>query len=284
MQYLFVTKPIKIVRESKMLKLEGEEHLKKVPVNLIKGVFLFGKAELTRGARNLLLENNKDIYFFNHKAEFMGVLSNAKLKSNYRYRLLQYKNIENLEVAKFIVQKKIETIEEWSKKSLQRYKEKLKIASNLNEVLGVEGSSSLYLFAKVREILNSKGIEFEKREYRPVKDRVNGLLSFAYSMYYGFLHTIALDEGFDPYIGFLHKKRGTHMAFVSDLMEEKRVLLTHFVVTLLVNQKIVNDDFDELFLNWEGRIKFLNYFVEMLARVDHYSFVNELKDFLQKLD
>jgi len=283
MQYLFITKDVRIIRESKMLKIEGDSYYKKVPINLIKGVFIFGKAELHRGARNLLLENNKDIYFFNHKAQFMGVLSNGKLKSNYRYRLLQYKHIENLDIAKFIVLRKIEEIEKWSQRSLNRYKEKLKEAKNLNEVLGVEGGASLYLFEKVKEILNKHNIKFIRREYHPVKDRVNGLLSFAYNLYYGFLHSIVLNEGFDPYIGFLHKKRGTHMAFVSDLMEGKRVVLTHFIVSLLINDKITQEDFKELFLNYEGRVKFIRYFIDLVEEIEHNSLLNEIKELLEAL-
>ena len=282
MTNLFITKPIKIVRETKMLKIEGEVGLKKIPVNLIDGVYLFGNVELTNGARNLLLEYSKDIYFFNHKGEFKGVLSNAKLKSNLRYRLLQYKNIENLELAKFIVNKKIETIEEYTKKSLNRYKEKLKEVTTLNEILGVEGSSSLYLFEKIRNKLNENGIEFKTREYKPVKDKVNSLLSFIYTLYYDFLHTIILNDGFDPYIGFLHKKRGKHMAFVSDVMEAYRVPLSAFVVALFVNKKITDEDFDGIYLTYEGRKKFIGYYLDLIEELNHKEFLDEIKEKISK--
>jgi len=276
MQNLFITKNLKIVREAKMLKIEGEK-LRKIPVNLINGVYLFGNVELTNGARNLLLDYSKDIYLFNSKGEFKGVVTNSKLKSNYRYRLLQYKNIDNLEIAKFIVLKKIEEIEKYTKKSLNRYKEKLKTTTNLNEVLGVEGSSSIYLFNKVREKLNDVGIKFEKREYRPAKDRVNSVLSFVYKLHYGILHTIILNEGFDVYIGFLHKKRGTHMAFVSDVMEGYRVILTAFVVTLFINKKLSDEDFNGIYLNYEGRKKFLRYYLDLIEEMDNNSFLEEIK-------
>ena len=279
MQNLFITKKVKIIRESKMLKIEGEK-LKKIPVNLINGVYLFGNVELTNGARNLLLEYSKDIYIFDTKGEFKGVITNSKLKSNYKYRLLQYQNIDNLDIAKFIVLKKIEEIEKYTKKSLNRYKAKLKEVTSLNEVLGVEGSSSIYLFQKVREKLNSKGIEFEKREYRPVKDRVNSLLSFVYNLHYGVLHTIILNEGFDVYVGFLHKKRGTHMAFVSDVMEGYRVILTAFVVALLTNEKITKEDFEGIYLSYEGRKKFLRYYLDLLEEMDNKSFLEEIKNML----
>jgi CRISPR-associated protein Cas1 len=230
-----------------------------------------------------LLEKNKPIYLFSSRGDFRGIIHNAKLKSNYKNRLMQYNHMEDLEIAKFIVLKKIETIETYTKRSLNRYKEKLKEASNLNEVLGVEGSSSLYLFEKIRDELAKVGIEFKKREFRPVKDRVNSLLSFAYSLYYGFLHTIILEEGFDPYIGFLHRKRGTHMAFVSDVMEGYRVYLSAFVVKVLKTKKITDEDFEDLYLNYEGRKKFVKMYLEFIKVLDNYSFLDEIKSKLSEM-
>jgi CRISPR-associated protein Cas1 len=282
MQNLYVLKEDVILkRENKAIKLEGSE-IKKIPVSMINGVFLFGGVELTRGARNLLLENNKDIYFFSSRGFFRGVLHTTKLKSNYKNRLLQYKNIDNLDIAKYIIKRKIDTIEIFLDISLNRYKEKLKEASNLNEILGIEGVVSSYFFRKIKEILESFGInEFKKREYRPVKDKVNGLFSFIYYLYYSFLHTIVLNEGFDPYIGFLHRKRGTHMAFVSDLMEFYRVVLTEFVVELLINKKITEDDFNGLYLHYEGRKKFIRYYLELLESINHTQFLEEIKKLIK---
>jgi CRISPR-associated protein Cas1 len=114
------------------------------------------------------------------------------------------------------------------------------------------------MFNKVREELGEHSMEFTKREYRPVKDRVNGLFSFVYTLYYQFLHTIILSEGFDPYIGMLHRKRGKHMAFVSDVMEGYRAILTAFVVKLLKEKLIVEDDFDELFFIYN--LKLITYY------------------------
>ena len=289
MEILFITKSVKIVRESKVLKIIDEDENsfhKRVPIKLIKSVYIFANADLTASARNLLLEYGKDIYFFSNKGEFRGVLHNAKLRSNYKNRLLQYKYIENLEIAKFIILKKIEEIEKFTNRSLNRYKEKLSMANSLNEILGVEGQASIYMFDKIRDMLKEKGIEFKKREYKPPKDMVNSALSFVYSLHYAFLHTIVLEKGFDPYIGFLHKKRGTHMAFVSDLMEGYRVVLSAFVVTLFKKELITKEDFkdEEVYFTFEGRRKFLKYYLEFLRNIDNEWFINDLEDKLYALD
>ena len=284
MKDLFILRPVKIGRVGKTLKIE-ENKLKKIPVKLIRNVYIFANADISNSARNLLLEYSKPVYLFSSKGEFRGIIHNAKLKSNYKYRLLQYKYIDNLEMAKFIVLKKIKTIEDYTQKNLNRYKEKLKKANNLNEVLGVEGGCSFYMFEKMREVLNAHKIEFKKREYRPVKDRVNSLLSFIYSLHYGFLHTIVLEEGFDPYIGFLHKKRGTHMAFVSDLMEGYRAYLSAFVVKVLISKKISEEDFkeEEVYLNYEGKKKFVRLYLELLEIFKNYSFIDEIKSKLSEI-
>jgi len=274
---LFITRPVKISRDAKSLKIE-KGNFKKIPVSLIRSVYIFGNAELNNSARNLLLEYSKPIYLFSSKGEFKGIIHNTKLKSNYKNRILQYKNIDNLDIAKFIVKKKIETIEHYTKRSLNRYKEKLENAKNLNEILGVEGSCSRYMFEKIKEDLAKVGIEFKGRQFRPVKDRVNSLLSFTYSLYYMFLHTVILEEGFDPYIGFLHKKRGTHMAFVSDVMEGYRVYLSAFVVKILKKQIIKNEDFkDEIFLSYEGKKKFISYYLDFIKILNNSSFLEEIK-------
>ena len=283
MQHLYVLRSDVILkRERKSIIIDGESNIKRVPVGMIDGVYLFG-AEISKGARNLLLEYNREIYFFSSKGFFRGVLHSAKLKSNYKKRLIQYRFIENLEIAKFIVKRKIDSIEFFLKVSLNRYKEKLSFAKSLNEVLGIEGACSAYFFRKIKEVLNANGIEFEKREYRPIKDRVNGLFSFVYYLYYTFLHSIVLNEGYDPYIGFLHRKRGQHMAFVSDLMEVYRVVLTEFVVELLVNKKINEDDFKDLYLTYEGRKKFVRFYLDLIDRMNHTKFLREIEAFIDKL-
>ena len=286
MEILFITKPVTLIREAKTIKIVEDDDTsfkKRVPINLIKSVYIFGNANLSASARNLLLEYGRDIYFFSHKGEFRGVLHNAKLKSNYKNRLIQFTHINNLEVAKLIVEAKIDEIEKFLKTSLNRYKQKLKEAKKLNEILGIEGQVSSYMFSKIKELLKEVDIEFKKREYNPPTDIVNSALSFVYSLHYAFLHTIVIERGFDPYIGFLHKKRGTHMAFVSDLMEGYRVVLSAFVVTLFRKKLITKDDFEDIYFTYEGRKKFLRFYIEFLEKIDNEWFIKYLEEKLYAL-
>jgi len=257
---IYITSNQDITRSNNILKI-GD---RKLPLSVINNLFIIGYAKLSQGAKNLLLKNNRTIFYLNNKYELIGISHPPIFSSDYRVRLLQYENRNNLELAKFIVLKKIEAIEDYTNKSLKRYKEKLNTTTNLNEILGVEGNSTIYMYKKFREELQDIGIdEFKKREYRPVKDRVNGLLSFLYTLYYSFLHSVVVSEGFDPYIGFLHIKRGRHLAFVSDMMEEARIYLTKLAVEIL--EEVYPDGFDGLYLDYETRkivLKKFDNFIE----------------------
>ncbi len=284
---LFVTQNCIIKRDKKSLKIELEEGNKIVPISIIDNVFIFGSAiNLTSGARGLLLDNNHDIFFYTNSYKLQGVLSSTKLKSNYKNRLYQYKNMENLDIAKFIVAEKIEQIAKifgkkirhrtmYEKNTVTKLIEQAYLASTLNELLGVEGSASGYMFAMLRRAFEKIGVDFPKREYRPPKDRVNGLLSFTYTLYSSVLYSLVLAEGLDPYIGILHKKRGTHFAFVSDLIEYDRPFLSAWVFDQYVRKNISDDDFDGIYLTYEGRKKFLVHFGKM---VEHQ--LEKSKEFL----
>jgi len=129
---LYVVSKKELKRDGNTLKIDN----KKIPLSIIKNVFIFSNAHITDSARNLLLRNSKSIYFLDYKYNLIGMLVNSNFDSNYRLRLLQYKNYQNLDLAKFVVLKKIEAIEEYTD-SLNRFKEKLKKANNLNSVLEI---------------------------------------------------------------------------------------------------------------------------------------------------
>jgi len=264
---LFITQHCSIHREQKSLKIVTDEESSTIPLSIIENLFVIGNSvKLTNGARGLLLENNKNIFFYTSSYKMQGVLSNTKLQSNYRNRLIQYEASKTipLDVAKYIVYRKISAIKRHFDIRVDRYLSKVHDAKTISELLGYEGIVSNKMFARFKKHLYYYDIkDFQKREYRPTKDRVNGLLSFTYTLYSNLLYGLVLSEGYDPYIGFLHQKRGTHYAFVSDLIEYDRAKLTLFVAKLLSGEHITDAHFDGIYLNREGRKAFLTHFNTM---------------------
>lgn len=245
---IYITYDLELKRDGNILKV-GD---KKVPLSIVDNVFIIGNAKLKDSARKLLLKYGKSIFFLNRKYELQGLLTPPAFDSDYRLRLNQYKRVRDLEIAKYIVQKKIEEIQKNVAKSLDRYLKKLENVKNHDELMGIEGKASLYMFEKFREELEKEGIfDFERRMHRPVKDKVNGLLSFLYTLYYALMFSLLISEGFDPYISFLHVKRGKHVSLASDLMEVARVKLTFLAIDIL--KEVYKDGFTGLYLNDEAR-------------------------------
>jgi CRISPR-associated protein Cas1 len=266
---LFITQNCTINRDAKSLKIEFEDNIAQVPLGIIENLFLVGGGiKLSNGARGLLLENNKMISFYTSHYKLQGILSNTKLQSNYRNRLFQYDayKTKQLEISKYIVSRKIKSMQKIFDLKLNNHLSKSYDAEDLNQLLGIEGISTTYMFKKFKKSLVAHKIDdFKKREYRPTKDKVNGVLSFTYTLYSNLLYGLVLSEGYDPYIGFLHSKRGTHYAFVSDLIEFDRAKLTLFVLRLFIHKSLIDDDFEGIYLTYEGRKKYLqkfNQFVE----------------------
>ena len=256
---IYVIRNVEIKRESNVLKIEQQ----KIPLSIVKNIFVIGNGKLSKSAQNLLLKNGKSIFYLNSRYQLLGILSPTFYSSDYKLRLKQYQRGRDLELSKFIVKRKILAIEELVGRSLQRNIDKLKECKSLNEILGVEGIVSTYMFSKFKEELESNGIfDFKKREYRPVKDRVNGVLSFLYTLYYSYLFSEVVSNGLDPYIGFLHIKRGRHSAFVSDMMEDARVRLTFLAIEIL--KDVYEDGFDGLYLTNDARRILLNRFDEFI--------------------
>jgi len=121
-------------------------------------------------------------------------------------------------------------------------------ASNLETLLGIEGSAARVYFGAFVSMLKGPMAElpggFEGRNRRPPKDPVNALLSFTYAVLAKDC-TLALQAvGFDPMLGFLHQVRYGKPALALDLMEEFRPLVADSVVLSCINtQAITVDDF-----------------------------------------
>lgn len=111
---------------------------------------------------------------------------------------------------------------------------------------GLEGVGASAYFNVLDElILNSKeDFFYHGRSRRPPQDRVNALLSFAYSLLAHECASALEVVGLDSYVGFLHRDKPGRTSLALDLMEELRPCLAdRFVLTLINNRVIKANDF-----------------------------------------
>lgn len=140
-----------------------------------------------------------------------------------------------------------------------------------NDVLrGLEGVGAAAYFGVFDEmILNRKeAFFFRGRNRRPALDRVNALLSFAYSLLSHDCASALEAVGLDAYVGFLHTDRPGRDSLALDLMEELRPCMAdRFVLTVINNRMLRPEDFQTqssgaVLLTDDGRRSFLKAWQE----------------------
>lgn len=129
---------------------------------------------------------------------------------------------------------------------LKAFLPQIESAERLDILRGLEGSAATAYFSLFNDmILRSKAeFPFDTRNRRPPLDRVNAMLSFAYSLLSHDCASALESVGLDSYVGFMHRDRPGRTSLALDLMEELRPCFAdRFVLTLINNQIMQADDF-----------------------------------------
>ncbi len=106
---------------------------------------------------------------------------------------------------------------------------------------GIEGSAAEEYFSVFDYLVLVPGpdFRFHKRSRRPPMDRINALLSYAYSILALDMRSALEAVGLDPYLGYLHVERPGRPSLALDLMEEFRAPIADRLVLSLVNLRQV---------------------------------------------
>jgi len=268
-EIFFITKQGSKIRrkDNQIVVYLNDEKITGIPISRIESMFIFGNIEISTPAVNFLLSRNVDIFLLNLSGRLKGVITPIYLRSNNNFRIKQYKAYlnekKNLEVSKFFVKKKLMEIQKFINKDLSEYLIRIDLLTSYNELLGIEGALTQKFFDYFRDFLSDKSLGFNGRNYNPPQDPVNSLLSLSYTLIYSLLFPVVVSKGLDPYLGFLHKKRGTHAAFVSDVMEIFRVDITKFVGILFNKNLIVLEDFNTDINSFRLKEKSLRKFLKI---------------------
>ena len=155
--------------------------------------------------------------------------------------------------------------------------------TELEALRGLEGVGASAYFGVFDHLLLSRKEEFffHGRNRRPPLDRVNAMLSFAYSLLAHDCASALESVGLDAYVGFLHRDRPGRTSLALDLMEELRPCMAdRFVLTLVNNRVIKPEDFQSqdsgaVLLTEEGRKRFLKAWQERKRDALTHPYLNE---------
>ena len=110
------------------------------------------------------------------------------------------------------------------------------------ELRGIEGNAADNYFSVFNYLILNKDPDFRftSRNRRPPMDRINAMLSYAYSILSLDIRSALECVGLDPYVGFLHVDRPGRPSLALDLMEEFRAPIADRLVLSLINLKSVS--------------------------------------------
>lgn len=155
--------------------------------------------------------------------------------------------------------------------------------TDLEALRGLEGVGATAYFGVFDHLLLARKEDFffHGRNRRPPLDRVNAMLSFAYSLLANDCAGALESVGLDSYVGFLHRDRPGRSSLALDLMEELRPCMAdRFVLTMVNNRAIRPEDFQTqdsgaVLLTDEGRKKFLKAWQERKRDTLTHPYLNE---------
>ena len=155
--------------------------------------------------------------------------------------------------------------------------------SDPDTLRGLEGVAATAYFEVFNHMLLNRKEDFffRGRSRRPPLDRVNAMLSFAYSLLAHDCASALESVGLDSYVGFLHRDRPGRQSLALDLMEELRPCMAdRFVLTLVNNRMIRPEDFQlqdsgAVLLTDDGRRKFLKTWQERKRDILTHPYLGE---------
>ncbi len=269
------------MRGKRILVLYGPSHLAKkgdrlcvlketrtasYPVRHLECIIVFGNISFSTEAVHFIVSKGIYVFFLSRFGRIKGMIVDAFLKSNNHLRLNQYRKFleDRIHIARIIVKSKLNEVANIYKVDTGPYLQRLESATDIDEIMGIEGAISRSMFDVFSKNIKGADINFKGRSYKPPADEVNALLSLAYTLTYCVAFPVVVSMGFDPYISFLHSKRGTHASFCSDIIEPLRPFVTKSLEDPIRRKVFVKEDFKKdgngFYLHKESFGKFMNWF------------------------
>ena len=275
---LYVDEPGCAIKKTgeRILVAKENEIIRDIPLIHLGQVVISGNVNLTTPAMQTLLHEGIPVVFLSAYGRYHGALT-PQVSRNSLLRRAQHRVADNAEkclaLSKAFVHGKIWNMRtmlqrrKWraekgaedaltpllaSIKAMHRMQKRIPRATELTQLLGIEGNASAEYFGSFAFMLKSEmGFGFERRSRRPPADATNALLSFAYSLLTADVMAAIQIVGMDPYIGFFHQMKYGKPCLALDLMEEFRPIIADSVVITLINtRQITPDDFEQAHGGW----------------------------------
>ena len=275
---LYVDEPGCAIKKTgeRLLVVKENEVLRDMPLIHLGQVVISGNVNLTTPAMQTLLHEGIPVVFLSAYGRYHGALT-PQVSRNSLLRSAQHKTANDpdvcLELSKAFVKGKVANMRtmlqrrKWQApdstdsalepllaniKAMKAMEKRIDKATELSELLGIEGNASASYFGGFGFMLKQEmGFDFQRRSRRPPADATNALLSFAYTLLTADIMSAIQTVGLDPYVGFFHQLKYGKPCLALDLMEEFRpIIADSVVITLINNRRIKPEDFTQSHGGW----------------------------------
>lgn len=260
-----------ITSENSYLSLDGEniviyedtQELGRVPLHNLEGIVSFGYRGTSPALMGACADRNISLCYLTPQGKFLARVT-GKIRGNVVLREQQYASSNNeqvsLEIAKNCILGKVYNARwvlerasrdhsmqidvEHVKKASEMLKNSLVLIKNStskDELRGYEGKAASIYFEVFDELIlqQKKDFVFQGRNKRPPLDKMNAMLSFAYTLLTNMVTSALECVGLDPCVGYLHTERPGRYSLALDMMEELRAVLADRFVLSLVNKRMI---------------------------------------------
>ena len=284
---------------------ENEREIGRLPLHNLESVVCFGYKGTSPALMGACADRNISLCYLTPQGKFLARVS-GKVRGNVILRKQQYSISKDeklsLEISRNCIFGKVYNSRWVLERALRDHKlqidyERVKKASlqlktfmelvlkaqSIDKLRGYEGEAASIYFSVFNElILQQKNeFEFQRRNKRPPLDKVNALLSFAYTLLTNQITSALETVGLDPYVGFMHTDRPGRVSLSLDLIEELRsVYADRFVLTLINKRIISSKDFKckengAILINDEGRKRILTEWQLRKKDIITHPYLNE---------
>lgn len=304
---LYITEPeyyLALEGEAVIIKSEGS-HIGAVPLHNLQSIVSFGYNGASPALMRSCAEKNIGISFVSNSGKFLGRVvgesrGNVLLrKEQYRIaddKLKRYPIARNFIIgklfnAKWVLERcrrdhtlrvdvdKLNVVSSFLSDSLKKVYE----CCDDDSLRALEGNAAKAYFGVFDELLlqDKENFFFHGRNRRPPLDRVNAMLSFAYTLLSSECICALETVGLDAYVGFMHRDRPGRASLALDLMEELRAIWTdRFVVTLINNRSVSGKDFiimenGSVVMDKDTRKNFLKLWQDRKKETIKHPYLNE---------
>lgn len=264
-------------KNDNIIVLDEEKQIKKqMSCYRLFAIFIVGGISLTSGIISRSKKFGFSIVLFTTSFKVYSTI-NFSLEGNTLLRRKQYITDKETEIANQIIINKIQNQKDILKKlrdkdvqdGIENLEENIERLKNNNynsyEIMGLEGTSAKVYFNRLFKNYNWNG-----RQPRIKRDKINLLLDISYTILFNYIEAILNIYGFDIYKGNLHKEFYKRKSLVCDMVEPFRPIVDYKLRKMINLNQIDNYKYiiinNQYQLNWQESTKFVSAILEEILK------------------